>query len=336
MKVFNYPVSSREAYAAMTKRRPVWQVTGLDNRIFTPRILPDNCARAFVLEARPFDMAREGGGKDIFGIDWEFIPVAGGSMVRPGKPFMDDANEWYDKLVWPDIANWDWEGSARANNGTYLTEENFNIAWFQTGWYERLVSFMDFEGAIMAMIDEDQKGAVKELFDKLSDLYIGIFEKYLIHYEHIDGFYIHDDWGSQKETFFSPATAEELIVPAMKKVTDFIHSRGKFAELHSCGQLMKQVPNMIAAGWDAWGGQEMNDTQKIYELYGDRILIGVIPDMFDLENTSEEEQRRRAREYADKFCRPEKPSYFNFMGSKLMTPAFREELYRQSRINYSG
>ena len=335
MNIYNYPVSPREAFVAMMNRKPLWQVTGLDNRIFTPRILPDNVARAFVLEGQPFDMEKEGGGKDMFGIEWEFIPVAGGSMVRPGKPFMEDANEWYDRLVWPDIESWDWEGSAKANNGTYLTDENYNIVWFQTGWYERLVSFMDFEGAVMAMIDEDQKEAVRELFDKIADLYIGIFDKYLTHYEHIDGFYIHDDWGSQKETFFSPATAAELIVPAMRKVTDFIHSKGKFAELHSCGQLMKQVPNMIAAGWDAWGGQEMNDTRKIYELYGDKILIGVIPDMFDIETTSEEEQRAKAREYADNFCRPEKPSYFNFMGSKLMTPAFREELYKQSRINYS-
>jgi hypothetical protein len=30
-------------------------------------------------------MAKEGGGKDMFGIEWEFIPVAGGSMVRPAN-----------------------------------------------------------------------------------------------------------------------------------------------------------------------------------------------------------------------------------------------------------
>lgn len=335
MEIFNYPVSTREAFIAMMSRKPVWQVTGLDKRIFTPSILPDNVARAFVLEGQPFDMAKEGGGKDMFGIEWEFIEVAGGSMVRPGKPFMKDATEWYDKLIWPDIDNWDWEGSAKANNGSYLTDENYNIVWFQTGWYERLVSFMDFEGAVMAMIDEDQKEAVRELFDKLADLYIGIFDKFLTHYEHIDGFFIHDDWGSQKETFFSPATCEELIVPAMRKVTDFLHSMGKFAELHSCGQLLKQIPNMIAAGWDAWGGQAMNDTHKIYELYGDKILVGVSPAPYDPEITTEEEQRAAAREYADKFCNPDKPSYFNFYHGNLMTPPFREELYKQSRINYS-
>ncbi len=31
---------------------------------------------------------------------------------------------------------------------------------------------MDFEGAILAMIDEDQKDAVNAFFEKLTDLYI--------------------------------------------------------------------------------------------------------------------------------------------------------------------
>jgi hypothetical protein len=79
----------------------------------------------------------------------------------------------------------------------------------------------------------------------------------------------------------------------------------------------------------------MNDTHKIYEMYGDKILIGVMPEKYDINNTSEAEQRRMAREYANKFCRPEKPSFFNFMGLKYVTPAFQEELYKQSRINYS-
>jgi hypothetical protein len=125
-----------------------------------------------------------------------------------------------------------------------------------------------------------------------------------------------------------------MIVPYMRKVTDFIHSKDMYCELHSCGQLFKQVPNIIDAGWDYWGGQPMNDTHKIYELYGDKLIIGVIPEMFDPETTSEEDQRAAARAYADKFCNPKKPSYFSSYGAPVLTKAFREELYKQSRINY--
>ena len=152
-------------------------------------------------------------------------------------------------------------------------------------------------------------------------------------------FYIHDDWGSQRASFFSPATDAEMIVPYMKKVNDFIHSKGKFSHLHSCGHLMNQVENFIAAGYDAWDPQTMNDTQKLYEQYGDQILMCVIPTPFDPATTSEEEQRAAAREYAEKFCNPDKPSMLSMyalMEYQVMTPAFREELYISSRKKYLG
>ena len=330
--IFKYPVTPKEAFKSALARKPYWQINqATEGLIFTPKCNPDNIARGFV-----FDGTRTPptGGIDMFGIEWEYVPKVGGSMVRPGKPYISDASELPEKVVWPNIDEWEWEESAKANE-QYLATSQFNMCWFLNGWYERLISFMDFEGAIMAIFDEDSQPYVKDFFDRLSDLYIRIFEKYLEYFPQIDGFCIHDDWGSQKETFFSPAVVEEMIVPYMRRVTDFLHSKGKYCELHSCGQLLKQVPNMIKAGWDAWNPQLMNDTQKIYELYGDKIMIGVLPEDFDPETTSEEEQRRLAREYADKFCRPDKPSFFNFSGIKYLTPAFREELYKQSRINYS-
>ncbi|MDR0862823.1 MAG: methyltransferase [Oscillospiraceae bacterium] len=330
---YDYPVSPKEATAALYSRKPVWQLTGGESTMFSPKVNPDNIARAFVFDGSGFPFG-SGGGPDMFGIEWEYIAQVGGSMVRPGKPFLEDANEWHEKLVWPDIDTWDWEGAAKAN-ASYLSPDKSNVCWFLNGWYERLISFMDFEGAIMALADDEQQDAVKELFDKLSDLYIRIFDKYITYFPAIDGFCIHDDWGSQKETFFSPALAKEMIVPAMRKVTDYLHSRGKYCDLHSCGQALKQIPNFIAAGWDSWSGQTMNDTQKIYELYGDKILIGVIPDSFDPATTSEADQRAAAKTFADKFANPDKPSYVNTYGSSVFTPAYREELYKQSRINYS-
>ncbi|MCL2126337.1 MAG: methyltransferase [Oscillospiraceae bacterium] len=332
--IYSYPVTPKEAFKAMVQRQPVWQISGIESKIFAPKLLPDNVARAMVIQEEPFDNLNDGGGKDMFGLEWEYIAQVGGSMIRPGKPFLEDANEWYDKVVWPDIEKWDWENSAKNNNGTFLGTDTYNTCWLQTGFFERLISFMDFEGAIMAMADEDQNGAVKDLFDKLADQYIKIFDKFITYFPNIDGFCVHDDWGSQKETFFSPALVEEMIVPAMQKVTNFIHSKGKGAELHSCGQILKQVPNMIKAGWDYWGGQAMNDTHTIYDLYGDGITIGVIPDSFDPETTSEEDQRAAARAYADKFCDPKKPSFLNAYGA-MLTPAYREELYVRSRQNYS-
>jgi hypothetical protein len=339
-KAYKYPVSAKEAYKKLYEHKPVWQIMGMSEiSMFSPGVTPDNVARGFVFDGSGRPPAQDKQIEpDMFGIEWEYVQQVGGSMVRPGKPFLSDANEWKEKLVWPDIEKWDWEGAAKANEN-FLNTENFVQVWFLTGWFERLISFMDFEAAAYALVDEDQQDAVKELFFALSDLYIKIFDKYLKYFPQIDGFCIHDDWGGQKSTFFSPALAEELIVPAMRKVTDYLHSRGLWCDLHSCGQEIKQIPNFIKAGWDSWSGQPMNDTQLEYELYGDKILIAVSPvkpdEELDLAALSEEDQKAKAQEYAAKFCNVAKPSFFNYNGTATLTSAFRDELYKQSRINYA-
>ncbi|MCF0121114.1 MAG: methyltransferase, partial [Oscillospiraceae bacterium] len=328
-----FPVSFKEGFKATLDRKPIWQIGSFEQRIFTPRVSPDNIARSFVFEARAMD-PNDGGGKDMFGVEWEYIPVAGGSMVRPGHPFLDDANEWYDKVVWPDLDSWDWQGTAEANR-EYLSSQHFISCWILNGWYERLISFMEFENAIMAMFDEDQQDAVKDFFDKLSDFYIKMIDKYIEYFPEIDSFCIHDDWGSQKETFFSPALCAEMIVPYMKRVTDHIHASGRYCELHSCGQALKQVPNMIAAGWDFWCGQPMNDMKLIHQLYGDKIIIGATLGEFDPAGKPEEEQRELARKFAETFCSdPSRPTLLNFVDAMSIPDAFREELYIQSRKLY--
>ncbi len=336
IQTYHTPVTAREAMKRLFRREPVWQNfgAGVEYHPFCPSVNPDNIARAYVLEAGVRrDDPRYQGGRDMFGVLWEYEPVAGGSMVRPGNYPFADADEMLRGIAWPDIDSWDWEESAR-KNANYFSQEKFNICWFMNGWYERLISLMGFENAAMAMIDDEQTDDVMEFFNKLTDLYIRIVDKYLTYYPMIDGFYIHDDWGGQQDTFFSPATAKEMIVPYMRRLTDFIHSKGRFCDLHSCGQNFRQVPNYIAAGWDAWRPQSMNDVAEIYRLYGDKIILAIPPEPFDPETTSEEEQRAAARAYAEKYCDPDKPTMFSIYGSAMLTPAFQEELYRQSRLRY--
>jgi hypothetical protein len=194
---------------------------------------------------------------------------------------------------------------------------------------------MDFEGAVLAMADDEQQDAVRELMQALADLYIGIIDNFWKYFK-LNSYTIHDDWGSQMAPFFSPALGKALIVPAMRRVTDHIHALGGCADFHSCGHIDVCIPNMIAAGWDSWSGMTMNDTQADYDEYGDRIVIGVVPDQWNPATTPEERQREAAREFVERFCKPGKPSVLNSYGAQVLTPAFREELYRCSRIRLGG
>ena len=349
---FSFPLNQHDSCTAAFKREPWWQMyQASDTTVFTPHIIPDDIARGFVFEAETPKYFDKKGGPDMFGIEWEWVEQVGGSMVRPGVPFMEEIDEWREKIVWPDVDSWDWEGCAKANNGTYLRPENFNQMWFHTGYFERLIALMEFENALMAIFDEDSKEEVHAFFNKLTDLYIDIFQHVVDYFPDVNAVFFHDDWGSQKETFFSPALVEEMIVPYMKRITEFLHSHNIFCEFHSCGNNYKQVPNMIKAGWDMWAPQLMNDCYKIYDDFGDQIIICTFPmnipeDIMALGSDAaraeafaklpEEEQRRIAREYIHRTNKIGKPSAYNFYATHFVTPAVREEMYVESRKIFSG
>lgn len=260
---------------AIHHNNPLWIPLRSDEVFFTPRIIPDNIARAFVMESKPYDGPV--GGKDMFGVEWEYIPVAGGSMVRPGKPLLENACGWKSAVSFPDVDSWDWETSAEENS-SYRTEERYVVSWMFTGYFERLISFMEFENAAVALIDEDQAPAVKELFQALTELYKKILYR-LKKYFNIDAVFFHDDWGSQKSSFFSPAVCREMIAPYLKQLVDYCHDISVVFDFHSCGHIENLVPIMIECGVDKWAGQPMNDKAKLIQMYGDKLLIGSTDDI---------------------------------------------------------
>lgn len=94
-----------------------WQINSCADvgaGMFCPGVLPDNVARCQVFDATASPFAQTTGGKDMFGVEWEFVAVAGGAMVRPGQPRAEDANDLESVITWPDIDSWDWAGSRAA------------------------------------------------------------------------------------------------------------------------------------------------------------------------------------------------------------------------------
>lgn len=107
-------------------------------------------------------------------------------MVRPGPPLLEDANDWNQILKFPDIDAWDWDASGRQNYD-FLHNSKANMLWFLNGcWYE-------------------------ELFAKTTELYCRLVDRCAETYgDGISGFTVHDDWGSQRASFFSPAVGANL------------------------------------------------------------------------------------------------------------------------------
>ncbi|MCD8154975.1 MAG: methyltransferase [Clostridiales bacterium] len=332
------PVTPRENMLALYRReKPLWIPEFFEMKAFAPNVLPENKVRGMVMETLKMPK-EEFGGPDMFGVDWIFMPEAGGSMVRPGTPKVPDLSRWEEYVTLPDPDSWDWVGSRESNQE--LIEKNYGREAMRltiyTGFFERLISWMDFEDAAVAMIDEDQKEDVHRVFSYLADLYIRIIGHVKENFP-VDILQLHDDWGSQMAPFFSLDVVREMIVPHLKKVVDFCHEKGMFFDLHSCGMNKKLVPAMIEAGVDSWQPQIINDTWDICRTYGDQIIINVIP-----KNTPKglvsEEYDRMAKEWVDDnfelFCNHPfilLPTPMDPFGKTYVDPQFIAGAYRYSR-----
>lgn len=251
--IINSPITSRENYLRFARReKPMFMPTDLDEIHLSPRVFPDAVARHFVVDNEEPLSEDAIEADDMFGITWVYVPTVGGSMVRPGNPKVKDIEHWEDYISFPDIEKWDWDRSAKVNKLLFCKELAFNI-WIMNGLFERLISFMDFEDAAVALIDEDQQESVHRLFNQLADLYVNIIE-HIKKYFNPDIIYFHDDWGSQKSPFFSLDVCREMIVPYLKRVIDATHKNGMIFDFHSCGHIESMVPAMIEAGVDIWCG----------------------------------------------------------------------------------
>lgn len=250
-----------------------WMPSSFDQVRFLPSMIIDNIARGMVSEAKPYPREKYGG-PDSFGVQWVFEPSVGGSIdLDPLFDDPDDLENWENLLTFPDLSTWDWEGCAK-ENAEFLKTDKIVFTTIFTGFFERLISLIGFENSAMALVDEDMEEPIRKLFDRLADFYVELGQ-YLHRYFNVEWIEVHDDWGTQNSTMFSPAVHEDMIAPYIKKVVDGFHKEGILFEMHSCGKIETMIPNLIATGCDTWKGQTNNDKKALVEKYGDQFHFAV-------------------------------------------------------------
>ncbi len=327
---FASPITSRENFKRGLEHKQEWMPLSGDKMNFLPQHVPDNPARAMVTQGKPYDGPV--GGPDMFGVDWEYVPSAHGSIVRPGNPTLTDVTKWREVIKFPDVDSWDWEGNLEADREFLANSNRVQLFCILTGFFERLIAFMDFGPAAYALMNRKTKDDVKELMDKIADLWIDVVDHVHKYYgDLVDGITIHDDWGAQDGPFFNARVVNEMLVPYMRKVTDHIHSFGYIANLHSCGKVEKLIPSMIDAGWDAWDGMAINDYHLIFEQYGDKIIMNVPANDYPAD-ADDETKKEWTRKFVDEFAVRDKPaalSHYNDPGLD-----FDFEVYRLSREKF--
>ena len=219
-----------------------------------------------------FENGPRTGGKDGFGVGWAVTRSSGGQGTPlPNQSQFDDITEWKEKVVFPDLDAYDWEGSAKAqlaagNPETQLVEYQ---CW---NWsFLRMTHIMGFENALCAMMEDEE--ACMDFFDAIADYKIRLAER--IHkYFHPDMITSFDDVATERGLFMAPDVYRRLIKPSHKKVNDAIRQMGILPAIHCCGKCEDIIPDFIEEGNVAWSSaQPINDIAGILEKYGSQLTV---------------------------------------------------------------
>lgn len=130
------------------------------------------------------------------------------------------------------------------------------------------------ETILVAMYEEPEW--VVDMFNTYLDSCIGLFDKVWDAGYRFDAIYWPDDMGYKNTTFFSNNMYRELLKPVHRRAVEWAHSKDIYAHLHSCGDIMNRIDDLVEIGIDALNPLEVKagmDPIKLKKKYGDKLVL---------------------------------------------------------------
>ena len=288
VRKFNTPITPKENFLRICKgEMPLWVPNYyVDFNFIQPLVMPDA-------------VARWTGGKDWFGIEWQYEPLTNASMVKPGTRRLSDITNWEKELIFPDLSALDWEKDFEENYKGKISPDRPTVMVLVNGLFERTADLTSFEDAFCYLLEEPE--ALTAFYTRLADWYIELLKIVKRVYD-VDMITFHDDMGTQRSPFFSTELFRTMLLPHYRRINDAAHELGMYMNFHSCGCIEQHLEAIIDAGFDFWEGQDnSNDKKKTMELYGDRLgqSSNIVPAGMS-EDELIEEIRRLIQELAPK------------------------------------
>jgi len=130
------------------------------------------------------------------------------------------------------------EDRMRISKGRY----RLATVWFTL--FERMWSLCGFNNMLMApYLDTDN---FLHLQDKVMEFNLAKIDEWLK--RGVDGIFFSDDWGSQRGVLMNPEDWRKFYKPAYKKMFERVHSGGAHVWMHSCGNIIAILPDLIEIG----------------------------------------------------------------------------------------
>jgi len=144
--------------------------------------------------------------------------------------------------------------------------------------YERWGQIVGMKNYLIALAEDPEW--VREMHEADIRMYLAAYEEMASVGMSFDGARFSNDMGYRNGLLFSPKLYRELFQPGLKKLCDFLHDRGLFTILHTCGNVNVLIPDLIQTGLDSLNPLEVKAGMDLLELkkkYGrDLCLMGGI------------------------------------------------------------
>ena len=207
------------------------------------------------------------GGEDWFGVYWHREPD-GTQIFDSMKKRIETMESW--KEVMPAIREEEIASYGEKAQAGYDRENCVQIVAIQSGHFERMQSLVGFEDALTAFYEYPDE--TMDFFNALTDYKIEMY-RLIKKYYNPDIISPHDDWGMNRNMFFSPDVWREFIRPQLQRMVDATHEMGMLYEQHTCGYITQIYGDMVECGVDMGEIQAVNDLQYIKDTYGNAIVL---------------------------------------------------------------
>jgi hypothetical protein len=191
------------------------------------------------------DRYRKGLFIDEWGCSFESTEAGTIGIVR--EPLIADWSE-LGRLREP----WPWADLDRdAINAFCRTEDRFVLGGSWIRPFERLQFIRTMENALVDVLE--QRSEFIHLLERIHHYYLVEAEAWVK--TDIDALAIMDDWGCQKSLLISPDLWRHLFKPLYRDYAELAHRNGKYVFMHSDGNIIDILDDLIEVGVDAINAQ---------------------------------------------------------------------------------
>ena len=130
------------------------------------------------------------------------------------------------------------------------------------------------ENVLIGMMEEPEW--IMDMFERELDVSIQLLQRVWDAGYTFDEVHWYDDMGYKNTQFFSMRTYRELLKPYHQRAIDWAHQHGCVVRLHSCGDIMPFVPELVSMGLDGLNPLEVKagmQPEQLKKEFGDKLLF---------------------------------------------------------------